>query len=128
MDDTRFDAFNRSLTNLRSRRGTLGALLGGTLGLLGLSETTAKKKKKKPAQACAAACKTTCSTCYARAAGGTLCGGVGSADCATPCSSDNDCVGTIRPFCTKSFTERATGQTSTWGCAAACTSMAACPP
>lgn len=46
MDDSRFDALARTLTDPRSRRGALAALLGGTLGLLGLTEVDAKKKKK----------------------------------------------------------------------------------
>lgn len=45
MDSTRFDALTRSLTDPRSRRRTLVSLLGGTLGLLGLTETIAKKRK-----------------------------------------------------------------------------------
>jgi hypothetical protein len=47
MDAARFDTFARSLTNVRSRRGALTALLGGTLGLLGLTGTAAKKGKGK---------------------------------------------------------------------------------
>ena len=41
MDADRFDALVRSLIALRTRRGTLGAALGGVLGLLGLTETAA---------------------------------------------------------------------------------------
>src|SRR5215213_1050363 len=44
MDADRFDALSRSLTTARSRRGALASLLGGTLGLVGLAETEAKKK------------------------------------------------------------------------------------
>jgi len=47
MDADRFDALSRALTDARSRRGALAALLGGTLGLLGLTVTESKKKKKK---------------------------------------------------------------------------------
>jgi len=58
MDPNRFDTLARSLTDARSRRAALASLLGGTLGLLGLAETSAKnrtgndvhgegKKKKK---------------------------------------------------------------------------------
>ena len=46
MDATRFDAFTRYLSIGSSRRGALAALLGGTLGLLGLADTTAKKGKR----------------------------------------------------------------------------------
>jgi hypothetical protein len=46
MDADRFDTLTRSLTEARSRRGAVAALLGGTLGLLGLAETAAKNKKK----------------------------------------------------------------------------------
>jgi hypothetical protein len=134
MDAERIDILARSLIAAGSRRAALAAVLGGSLGLLGLADTAAKKKgkgknkKKKPGQACAASCNTTCSTCYTRSAGGTLCGGIGAADCNIPCTSDNDCIGTIHPFCTKSFTVRATGKTSTWGCPAACTSIGSCSP
>ncbi|MCA9879664.1 MAG: hypothetical protein KC442_17850 [Thermomicrobiales bacterium] len=47
MDDVRFDHIARSLHNLAPRRGALGLLLGGALGLAGLAESEAKKKGKK---------------------------------------------------------------------------------
>src|SRR4051794_35366822 len=47
MDPHRFDSLSRDLTRARSRRGALAAVFGGTLGLLGLDETTAKQKKHK---------------------------------------------------------------------------------
>jgi hypothetical protein len=47
MDAKEFDTLARSLTNPRSRRGALAAVVGGALGLVGLAETEAKKKKKK---------------------------------------------------------------------------------
>ena len=54
MDSARFDSLTRSLTAHTTRRGALAALLGGTLGLLGLTEAPAKKgkhhRKKKPPQ------------------------------------------------------------------------------
>jgi hypothetical protein len=46
MDADRFDTLTRTLTEARSRRGTLASLLGGTLGLLGLADATAKNCKK----------------------------------------------------------------------------------
>ena len=46
MDANRFDSLARSLTVARSRRGAVGSLLAGTLGLLGLAEAVAKKKGK----------------------------------------------------------------------------------
>jgi hypothetical protein len=62
MDSDRFDTLTRSLTNARSRRGTLASLLGGTLGLLGLADATAKRGndvhgegKKKKKKSCAKA-------------------------------------------------------------------------
>jgi hypothetical protein len=48
MDGPRFDRFTRTFTNARSRRETLASLLGGTLGLVGLTQTEAKKKKPCP--------------------------------------------------------------------------------
>src|SRR5215212_8860240 len=52
MDGSRFDALARALHEVRSRRGAFASLLGGTVGLLGLAETTAKKKKKKKKNKC----------------------------------------------------------------------------
>jgi hypothetical protein len=45
MDESGFDALTRAFTNARSRRGALSALLGGTVGLLGLADTTARKHR-----------------------------------------------------------------------------------
>jgi hypothetical protein len=45
MHDARFDALTRAVTSAHSRRGALSTLLGGTLGLLGLAETTARKHR-----------------------------------------------------------------------------------
>ena len=42
MDATHFDTLTRSLTEGRSRRTALAALLGGTLGLLELADAAAK--------------------------------------------------------------------------------------
>ena len=47
MEDSHFDTLTRSLTGVRSRRIALGALLGGTLGSLGVMEAEGKKRKKK---------------------------------------------------------------------------------
>jgi hypothetical protein len=52
MDDSRFDGLTRAFITARSRRAALSTLLGGTFGLLGLADTTAKKscppcKKRK---------------------------------------------------------------------------------
>jgi hypothetical protein len=52
VDDSGFDALTRAFTGARSRRSALGTLLAGTLGLLDLAETSAKKacptcKKRK---------------------------------------------------------------------------------
>ncbi len=47
MDANRFDTLLRALTAARSRRGALAAVVGSTLGLLRLAETTAKHRKHK---------------------------------------------------------------------------------
>jgi hypothetical protein len=47
MDGSQFDTLLRGLTTARSRRGAVVGLLGGTLGLFGLTETEAKHKHKK---------------------------------------------------------------------------------
>ncbi len=46
MEDTGFDNVARALGSLTTRRLTLGALLGGALGRLGLADAEAKKRKK----------------------------------------------------------------------------------
>jgi hypothetical protein len=52
MDAEQFDTLARSLTDRRSRRGALASLLGGSLGLVGLTQTEAKAKKTKPCPPC----------------------------------------------------------------------------
>ena len=47
MDADRFDTLSRAQTARVSRRAATTAVLGGMLGLLGLSDTGAKKKKGK---------------------------------------------------------------------------------
>jgi Chaperone of endosialidase len=46
MDADRFDTLTRSLTETHSRRGALAAVLGSSLGLLGLADVAANNKKK----------------------------------------------------------------------------------
>lgn len=46
MDDVRFDQVARSLRGVAPRRGALGLLMGGALGLTGLAGSDAKKKGK----------------------------------------------------------------------------------
>jgi len=58
VDDSRFDAIAKAFGSLASRRLTLGVLLGGTLGRLGLAETEAKGNSGKCKPAC-----TQCNTC-----------------------------------------------------------------
>jgi hypothetical protein len=121
-------ALARRLGLSGSRRTILAALLGavGVVRDVPTTEARRTRKKRRKPTSCAKQCGERCSTCYERASGAVLCGGVGSADCAQPCRSDNDCLGTERPFCTTGFTDRATGEKATWGCAAACTNVAAC--
>jgi hypothetical protein len=109
VDPSDFDELTRSLTEPRSRRGALTALLGGTLGLLGLAGAAAKKngkgkgkkKKKKKGggnqnQSPAAA---TCSD-------GVKNGNESDVDCGGSCprcangqgcSTRNDCAGALCP-------------------------------
>jgi len=116
MDPTLFDNFTRTLTDARSRRGALTAVLGGTLGLLGLAETAAKKgkhvhgegkKKKKKKKKKKAPVPTTqtpvspppppsCSDC----AGGRTCQ---AGTCACPAAKPKVCPGSTicRQCCVK---------------------------
>jgi hypothetical protein len=43
VDQHRFDTLTRTISTVRSRRAALGTLLAGTLGLLDLAETSARK-------------------------------------------------------------------------------------
>jgi hypothetical protein len=52
VEETRFDEMTKVLGSLKTRRLTLGALLGGALGTLGLAEAEAAKKKKKRKKKC----------------------------------------------------------------------------
>ena len=45
MDSDQFDRLAKTLSTSGSRRGTLGALLGGALGLLGSTPAAARRKK-----------------------------------------------------------------------------------
>jgi len=137
MNDLHFDDVARRLDAAATRRGLLHGLLavGTTLGLVaGFEDVAARKRKKKPGKKqkslCAKACSAGCSACFERPSGTLICGGTGSADCAFPCSTDSDCAGSLRPVCTKRFTDRATGETSSWGCPGnppgVCTSFTVC--
>jgi hypothetical protein len=109
MDNSRFDALTRVLSTVGSRRGTIGGLLAGVLGLLHGAEPDAaiahntlkkckkiedkdkkrqcvKKAKKHRAQHAAPACTPTC--------GGTVCGGDNGCggSCGT-CSAGAVCQG-----------------------------------
>jgi hypothetical protein len=136
MDASRFDAWTRAVGTRSGRRALLRGIAGSAvaIGAGGLIATNtdatkdAKQKaaKKKKKNKCAKRCGADCSTCYERVSGGVLCGGIGSADCNAPCTSDSDCAGTSHPVCTTSYTDRARGKTSTWGCSAACTDTGVC--
>src|SRR3954469_22461870 len=80
MDPRHFDSLARDLTRARSRRGTLAAVVGGTLALLGLTESSAKHKHKRkhkhpspPASPSPPGCVPSCSgqTCGPDGCGGT---------------------------------------------------------
>jgi hypothetical protein len=123
MGGEHFDALVRRLEPAPTRRGLLHAMVavGTSLGLVaGFDDTAAHKRKKKHrkerSSLCAKACSAGCSNCYQRPSGSLICGGAGATDCAASCQSDSDCIGKNGPICTKNFTSRATGETSSWGC------------
>ncbi len=127
MDTARFDAVLRSLSPGASRRGLLAALAGGLLvalpRALGVDEAEARKKRKRkkkkplppatpsppPPRTCAQLCPMSVTTCLHRVEGAPLCSSDYGFDC-TPCSSDQDCLGSPNePYCITSSTDRATG-------------------
>ena len=102
MDTERFDSWVRALTGVRSRRGTLVGLLGGGLGLIGLTEAEAKKhkkhKKKKgggapPPPACTPVCAG--KACGDDGCGGSCgsCGGTACVSGACSCTGQPDLTG-----------------------------------
>lgn len=85
MDGKRFDHVTRALHSAAPRRGILGLMLGGGVGLLGLTETQAKRRKKRkkkgkgsPPVACTPACQG--KACGDDGCGGS-CGGCGAVSC-----------------------------------------------
>jgi hypothetical protein len=128
---------------------SLGVVMSG-------SEVEAKKGKKKkkknrcpilpppptcpppPAPpTCAQVCPTTCENavgaddpffCFTRGDGPLLCGTGAEPDCAISCTSDNDCVGTDKPYCITGYQIMTTGQQSDicGGPGAFCTRITAC--
>jgi hypothetical protein len=100
VESDRFDGWVRTLTTARSRRGALAGLLAGTLGLVGLSATEAKKHKKKkkkkggpPPIACTPACEG--KACGDDGCGGS-CGACGAVSCvagACSCAGQPDSTG-----------------------------------
>jgi hypothetical protein len=100
MDGFAFDRLTRALTANRTRRGALAALLGGSLGLLGLTDTPAKrgkghrKKKQKQRQQQALPPAPTCSDGIKNGSESDVdCGG-SCPRCANgrTCLSRNDCA------------------------------------
>jgi hypothetical protein len=121
MDHDRYDALARRVDAAQSRRFTLGGI--AALAALGLAMSSAeidakkkrrkKKRRKQPPPTCAETCGRDCQYCFTRATDSTLCGsivGAGAIPCNAPCFSDNDCVGTPRPYCVTRYTDRETGE------------------
>jgi hypothetical protein len=138
MEALRFDTLTRAV-DARSRRRIVGSVSSMVVGALGFvlvgPQTGAKKKgnkkhngKKDKARAscpdcavcpgppatptCAGVCGS-CKSCFTRAADSLLCSssqvGDYSPDCAAPCSSDNECVDTVRPYCVTHYQVRDPG-------------------
>ena len=148
MDVDRFDRLARSLDARLSAHTGRRVLIQGSARLapivagwsafpVRIAARKSRKHKKKPgkngASLCAKACGAGCEYCYRRPSGTLLCGGAGSISCELPCSTDDDCAafpGNTRTVCTKTFTKRATGKASSWGCPGEppglCTSFVLC--
>ncbi len=100
MDAPHFDRVTRTVSHILSRRAVAG-LLG--LAVISQSRPAEARKKRKnckkrrcPLTSCAGRCPSNCEFCYLRAGSAqTICGGGGTIDCGSPCSSDADCPGTI---------------------------------
>jgi hypothetical protein len=102
MDGSQFDTLLRGLTSARSRRGALVGLLGGALGLFGLTQSEAKHKHKKhkkkgkvspppsPLPTCSDGIKNGSET-------GVDCGGPDCPRCPTGqgCASRSDCASAV---------------------------------
>jgi hypothetical protein len=135
-----------------------GAALAASLARPGLISAKKHKKKRKKQECpappppptcpqppapptCGQVCPITCDHpdpvtfdepfyCFTRQDGPLLCGTGGDPDCATSCSSDNDCIETERPYCVTDYTIMDSGQFSTicGGPGAHCTRITACVP
>ena len=119
MDTDRFDSLTRSLSTSRSRRGALTALLGGTLGLLGLSETDARKRKGEKKKKGGSPPGPTCSD-------GIQNGGESDVDCGGPCAR---CANGKRCFngAQNNRDDCASAACSPFGYCFACTEHSQCP-
>jgi len=93
MDATRFDALARTLTG-SSRRGVLGGLLlGGTVGLAGLTQAEAKKKHKKRRKTKCAPPTIKCgNACFDPSTDPANCGRCGNACAASQVCTGGTCV------------------------------------
>jgi hypothetical protein len=132
MDAHRFDTLFRSLTSAGSRRHVFGPLSGVAFGVLGsvlaAPRAEARKRHKKrngakksrgkdcppcetcseppPAPTCTQTCGN-CPTCFTQAAGTLLCADTSFlVECDRPCTSDNQCLATDRPYCLLHFQAR----------------------
>jgi hypothetical protein len=115
MDATRFDIISRALRTPAGRRALLSLPLSGALAAIGVDaeakKRRKKKKKKPPRLSCQELCGFTCEMCMFRADAPPLCGS-GSTSC-DPCKSDNDCVGSTKPYCATHSENRTTGEVVT---------------
>ncbi len=114
MDPERFDRLSRSML---VRRGALRAIVGSAgVGVLGLFGSPVAARAQHPRRCprpptCPGACASPCQFCLTRAAGPPLCAGQLEQNCALPCASDNDCLGTDnRPYCVTTVVVLQTGQ------------------
>jgi hypothetical protein len=107
VDEIRFDAIARSLSQFPTRRGALraivsGLLVAGGIDRLGLATTSAKKKKtKKTCPRCRRLMKGKCNR--AHKPDGTVCGPgliCQSGNCRRGCPAGQElCAGTCLPLC-----------------------------
>jgi hypothetical protein len=138
MDDNRFDALARLLSNPSSRRSAVSLTAGGILGALATAAATAKKRKRKCKKKCGPCRKCRHGKCKPKP-NGTPCGACqictagqcGNAPDNTPCDDGNPC--TVSDVCTNGVCDGTPGNqgqicgTSTHGGTAIRCCNGACP-
>jgi hypothetical protein len=123
MDTDRFASLLPDLAACSRRRLLVAAAAFAPLTVISDARSKKKRRKQKnssclacpecpPPLTCAQTCPSSCFNCFIRPGAPTLCGGGGAANCATPSTSDQDCLqnSPAQPYCVSHRVVRSTGE------------------